>query len=226
MFAEEPRPFEDEYARRCFRVLRMASILHGKGFHGLRVFPYVYPLAYRVELYPAAFADQDGVKCRGSVDLEHKRLMARYSGASETEYFGWQDAKQLSAHALALLFVERFPELAGATYHLDFAYAGWFATLLAHCEYGYLPYLFGEYEEEIGVMRMRRIAREERPDEMKCFPLPPHPSGRFSLEPRPDRAGWKLNDVAGSAATESNSKQLINSVELVRTKLTHIRLLE
>ncbi len=44
-------PFADTYWRRCLRVLRMVNILHGKGFQGLRVFPYIYPLAYRIELF-------------------------------------------------------------------------------------------------------------------------------------------------------------------------------
>jgi hypothetical protein len=62
IFLVEPKPFDDVYARRCFRVLRMAAILHGKGFHGLRVFPYHYPLAYRIKLFPADFVSRNGVR--------------------------------------------------------------------------------------------------------------------------------------------------------------------
>jgi hypothetical protein len=185
LFTKEPKPFEESYSRRCFRVLRMISVLHGKGFHGLRVFPYVYPLAYRLELYPAMFTAKDGVKFQLSGDVEAERLVARHSGANEARFFGWEDATDLSAHALAVLFIERFPHLSRAAYHLDYAYAGWFATLLAHCEYGYLPYLFGEYENEIGAMRLRHVGQKQTDHRMEWFPLPPGPSGGFAMDPQP-----------------------------------------
>lgn len=188
IFTEAPKPFDDEYARRCFRVLRMVAVLHGKGFHGLRVFPYMYPLAYRIEIFPAAFADRTGVKYDYDLShsiLEQKRLIARHSGANESHYFGWEDAGSFSAHQLALRFIERFPDLARATYFFDYAYAGWFATLLAHCEYGHLPYLFGEYEEELGVLRIRHFGRQTTEYNLDWFPLPPSPSGGVQLDPRP-----------------------------------------
>jgi hypothetical protein len=95
LFTKEPQPFEDNYARRCFRVLRMISVLHGKGFHGLRVFPYEYPLAYRLELYPAKFTGKDGVRFQLSGDVEAERLVARHSGANEARFFGWEDTTDL-----------------------------------------------------------------------------------------------------------------------------------
>lgn len=188
IFTGEPAPFEDDYARRCFRVLRMVAILHGKGFHGLRVFPYEYPLAYRIELYPVSYAEPDGVKYshdRFGEELERKHLLARHTGANDTRFFAWEDAGKLNAHQLATLFLERFPELARASYRLDFAYAGWYATLLAHCEYGYLPFLFAEFAEDIGVMRLRDVGRRTTQPPMDWFPLPPSPSGGITLDPRP-----------------------------------------
>lgn len=163
----------------------MVAILHGKGFHGLRVFPYMYPLAYRVELYPAAFAGQDGVKHSFGGKLQTRKLIARHSAASGAHYFAWDDATELSSHELALLFIERFPEIARVTYHFDYAYAGWYATLLAHCSYGYLPYLFGEYEPEIGVMRLQNVGAKRSETELDQFPLPPLPAKSALFEPRP-----------------------------------------
>ncbi len=185
MFAAEPAPFEDEYARRCFRVLRMVAVLHGKGFHGLRVFPYKYPLAYRIELYPASYADRDGIRHRCEEELERAKLIAKHSGANGANYFGWDDVATGSAQTLALKFIERFPELACASYHLDFAYAGWYATLLAHCQYGYLPFLFGKFEDEIGAMWLHPAGTGARESGMDRFPLPPSPSDGPVLEPRP-----------------------------------------
>lgn len=188
IFTEEPKPFEDDYARRCFRVLRMAAILHGKGFQGLRVFPYMYPLAYRIELFPAEYASRNGVSYDYELfgaKLDRERLLARHSGASETQFFQWDDVAKQSAHQLALTFIERFPELARATYHLDYAYAGWYAALLAHCEYGHLPYLFGEYEEEMDVMRVHHVGRKSTDYQMDWFPLPPRPADGNRMDPRP-----------------------------------------
>lgn len=187
IFQEVSKPIPDDYWRRCHRVLRMVSILHSKGFHGLRVFPYDYPLAYRVELFPATYAEPDGVKYRyekmpGGMD---SRLIARHSGANEAKYFGWEDAQNADAPHLALLFIQRFPDLCREAYHLDYAYAGWFATLMGHCDYGYLPYLFGEFEEEIGVFRMHQI----QSDGLEYFPLPPAAHHGQTFVPSPE-TGW------------------------------------
>lgn len=188
MFAAEPAAFEDEFARRCFRVLRMVAALHGKGFHGLRVLPYKYPVAYRIELFPASHTDRDGVKNRCQEELDRKGLIPRHSGANAAKYIGWEDAAACSAQALALKFIQRYPALAQASYHLDFAYAGWYATLLAHCEYGYLPYLFGEFEDEIGAMRLHPVADRGIVGNIDRFPLPPSPSSGLILEPQPTPA--------------------------------------
>lgn len=196
IFTEEPKPFEDDYARRCFRVLRMAAILHGKGFQGLRVFPYMYPLAYRIELFPAALASRNGVSYDYELfgeKLERDRLIARHSGANETRFFDWEDVENHSAHELAIAFIDRFPELAHATYHLDYAYAGWYSALLSHCEYGHLPYLYGEHEEELDVMRIHHVGRQTTDYQMDWFPLPPRPSDGNRMDPRPS-PHWMKNE--------------------------------
>ena len=188
IFSHEPKPFEDAYARRCFRVLRMVAILHGKGFQGLRVFPYKYPLAYRIELFPAAFVSRNGVSYDYALfgqHMERERLIARHTGANENHFFEWDDAASATAHQLALKFVERFPELAKATYHFDYAYAGWYSALLSHCEYGHLPFLFGEYEEEMDVMRIHHVGDTSKDYQMDWFPLPPRPTDGNRMDPRP-----------------------------------------
>jgi hypothetical protein len=191
IFREPPKPFEDAYARRCFRLLRMASILHMKGFQGLRVFPHFHPLAYRIELYPSAYTGPDGVSYDRELAsgwMEERRLIARHSGASGVKYFEWEDVAGASSHDLAEKFIERFPEIARATYHLDFEYAGWFATLLAHCEYGYLPFLEAEYEPRVGAMRLRRLDGVDAFPSKDFFPLPPRRSAGAELLPRPKPA--------------------------------------
>jgi hypothetical protein len=183
VFETPPEPFTDEYARRCHRLLRMVGVLHGKGFQGLRVFPYLHPNAYRIELYPVAYARADGVKHRldDEPDGWDSPLVARHTGANGAKFFEWEDAESLNAQQLAIRFIERFPELCREAYRLDYAYAGWFATLLAHCDYGYLPYLFGEYEEEIGTFRMQPCGGNG----LEYFPLPPNSHYGHTLAPEP-----------------------------------------
>lgn len=164
----------------------MVGILHSKGFHGLRIFPYDYPLAYRIELFPSRYAEPDGVKCRTeSLPGEFaSRLVARHSGANEAKFFGWEDAETADAQQLAILFIQRFPELCREAYHLDYAYVGWFATLLGHCDYGYLPYLFSEHEDEIGTFRIHQIDG----DGLEYFPLPPKGNFGQTFVPTPEAA--------------------------------------
>lgn len=183
VLAEAPMPFADTYWRRCLRVLRMVNILHGKGFQGLRVFPYIYPLAYRIELFPERYAEHDGVRYMGAMPDDD--LVARHSGANGSSFFGWDHVADLDAHHLAIEFVRRFPKLAQATFHLDFAYAGWYGTLLAHCEYGYMPYLFSEYEPQSDALRMWCVIEGKPGPHIEWFPFPPTTSAGLALEPRP-----------------------------------------
>ena len=184
IFQEVPKPISRPYWRRCHRVLRMVGILHAKGFHGLRVFPYDYPLAYRIELFPARYAEPDGVKYRheSMPGGPESSLVARHSGADEAKFFEWEDAETADAQRLALLFIQRFPELCRESYHLDYAYVGWFTTLLGHCDYGYLPYLFAEHEDEIGTFRMHQIDC----DGLEYFPLPPAGNFGQTFVPAPE----------------------------------------
>ena len=181
--AEAPRQFEDAYWRRCLRVLRMVQVLHGKGFQGLRLFPHIYPLAYRIELFPAKEADRTGGMY--SDPPPDNELVARHTGADGSDFFGWNDVADLDAHQLALKFITRFPKLAHASDHFDFAYAGWYATLLAQCEYGYMPYLFAEYEPKSDALRMWCVIEGKPGPHIEWFPFPPTASAGLALEPRP-----------------------------------------
>lgn len=199
MFEDTPKPFADQYWRRCLRVMRMVGILHGKGFQGLRVFPWHHPAGHRMEIFPARYVELDGVKVNydrvpGGMDSP---LIARHSGAQAEHVFEWPDAGGLDAQALALLFIRRFPELCAQAFHLDYAYAGWFATLLTHCEYGYMPYLFGEYQEkEMGAFRMHKVT-DTATHEMEWFPLPPSSSYGSYLSPMP-QPRWLATDDQNS----------------------------
>ncbi len=161
----------------------MVQVLHGKGFQGLRLFPHIHPLAYRIELFPERYAEHDGVRYRDM--MPDDELVARHTGADGSRFFGWDDVADLDAQHLATEFISRFPRIAQATYHLDFAYAGWYLTLLAHCEYGYMPYLFSEYEPQSDALRMLCLDDAKPGPHIEWFPFPPTASAGLSLEPRP-----------------------------------------
>ncbi|SMX49932.1 hypothetical protein MAA8898_04518 [Maliponia aquimaris] len=173
----------------------MVAILHGKGFHGLRVYPWLYPLAYRVEIYPAKFSGPSGVRYDDDLApvMEEKRLVARHSGADQANYFGWDDVASDSAHELAIKFIDRFPQIVKAGYIVDYAYVGWYATLIAHCEYGYLPYLSAEFEPETDVMRMLQANAIAGQHQMDWFPLPPSAGNGHRFDPRPEPRWFQSN---------------------------------
>lgn len=193
MFTEAPKPSAIASARRFLRVFRMIAILHGKGFQRLRVFPFFSPtgFAIRVALYPARFTAEDGVKIDDLLQpvAEEHRLIAWHNSSAEANYFGWSDVEKHSAEQLALTFINRLPQIARASYGLDYAYAGWFATLLAHCEYGYFPYLFSDSEDDIGVLRMTPTSDLKRTSSQRWFPLPPSPGCGHQMDPGPNRLG-------------------------------------
>jgi hypothetical protein len=86
----------------------MISELHRMGFQRLRFMPYLYPLAYRIQIGPVScFSVVNG--CHAKSDFPG----VTYSSASENEYFGWTDAKCDDACELAVKFVDRFPEIVG-----------------------------------------------------------------------------------------------------------------
>lgn len=119
------------WVRRAQRVIRMVGELHRKGYQGLRVMPYAYPLAWRLAIAPRGkFSAINGaVLEQGVVDVP------TYSGASGgNEYFDWDDAKADSAAELSEKFLRRFERVTEFGRGRDWAYAGWLQELLGAIE--------------------------------------------------------------------------------------------
>jgi hypothetical protein len=145
------------------------------GYQRLRIFPYEYPIAWRVEV--RAVNDAEASETKGTGAVERPELeKASYTSASENEYFGWKDAKNDTARELAQKFVERFPNLAAAGKGRDWAYAGWLIELIGEIERtGALPVLFAEYwEAEEGTLG---IIFYDSDKPRQAFPLPPNCHG-------------------------------------------------
>src|SRR5690348_9278427 len=101
----------------------MVSELQRMGFQRLRVFPYQYPLAWRLCVAPraachvrnGAYVSSAAHDAFGNHDEPPSRArLVTYSSASECEYFGWTDARTDSARDLANKFIQRFPAAAEA----------------------------------------------------------------------------------------------------------------
>ena len=169
-----------KWVRCTVRILRMVSELHRMGYQRLRVMAYEAPTSYRAWIAPAfAFSRINGAYCS---DLLAES--ACYDASSEAEYFGWQDARQADARALAEMFVERFPRICELGSGSDWAYAGWLSDLLAALERhpDKLPWIdltdfTDENAERMTFLPLRRISGagpETTPGDV-LFPLPPVP---------------------------------------------------
>jgi len=167
----KPIPFESAQHRYILRLIRMVASLHKKGLQRLRIFPYIYPIAFRLEILPVELVERKtGVRVRSGLTEQENHLVARYSSANEKVFFGWQDAASDDADDLALKFIARFQAISKLSQGVDWAYVGWLATLIGVCEYGYLPYLFSEYESEFdGLYLLPVDGRQGR----ETFKLPP-----------------------------------------------------
>ncbi len=152
--------------------MRMIAILHGKGFHGLRLYPrHTGAGAYRFYIFPSRYSDKTGLFYNGTLPGAR---MAGHSNTGSEHYFDRIDGKGLSAHQLAIRFIEEFPELIEQSKLNDYAYVGWFASLLARSEYGAFP-MVSDYGDEIDM-----ITFDHKNDGV--FPMPPPPSHQVDYD--------------------------------------------
>ena len=128
----------DPATRRFQRVLRMVAELHKHGYQRLRIVP--RSAGRGIGIAPRTWITG------GTLAEGHDRQAAWYSIADTNRYFGWTDAAEDDARALAAKFVSRFPHLVEAARGRDWQYAGWYAEMLGWAERGRLPYS-GEHAE-------------------------------------------------------------------------------
>lgn len=125
----------------------MVGELHRRGYQRLRVMPHIYELG----TWRLALSSDDCFLPTGLVLREDGWARApQYSSADENRPFGWTDAQQDDARALAEKFIARFADLCGRATGRDWAYAGWFVELMGWVEAGYLP--FSNPNDETGML--------------------------------------------------------------------------
>lgn len=129
--------------RRATRLLSMIHELHKAGYQRLRLCcGWVDDGSVWVaRIFPSSHAEQDGWSpARWAVEAAY----ATNAGS----YFGWTDAAQDDARALANKFLNRFPGIAREAAGNDWAYAGWFSRIFGKAEHGDLPAFFGGDQRE------------------------------------------------------------------------------
>ena len=189
------------------RLIKMLVELHRRGYQRLRIFPYLYPLAWRLEFAPShRFSSKNGAYFQGEAGVNEdgvKYETARYSSADEYKYFGWTDAQHMDAEKLAGLFVERFPILCKGSIGRDWEYAGWVSELSGYVSRTHsLPYVMAEYFEP-------------GPEELDYLPFGfNNPSTDFPLPPPPE---------AGAGGFKSEAAELRVKLKQIRARVDQAR---
>lgn len=129
------KPSSSDVLRRCARVVAMVHELHKVGYQRIRVIPQEAPSGnhWRCHVTHAGNILADGHSLK-NFDPNQRGVVAHYSTGQAQEYFGWHDAAKCTARELAVLFLERFPDIANQGQGRDWLYAGWLTDFLGHME--------------------------------------------------------------------------------------------
>jgi hypothetical protein len=173
---QEKAAMEDVWIPGGVRLIKMMVELHRRGLQLLRIFPYEYPLAWRLRIAPKSlFSSRNGAYIDpshfGDRDIED----ATHSSSSGLKYFGLENVERLDAEHLASEFVRAFPRLCEAGQGPDWEYAGWLSELSGYLsQTNVLPFVMAEYFEtdpnDLTYLPLRDYARG---NEVTKFPLPP-----------------------------------------------------
>ena len=119
----------------------MVSELHRLGYQGLRVMPFMNPLGFRLAIAPKFHFSA----CGGVIISEINLMGPSVAITAAGNYFGWVDAENDDARALAVKFIDRFPNIANQGKERDWEYAGWLAELVGFLEQGdWVPTIWWE----------------------------------------------------------------------------------
>jgi len=169
----------DSYVRRSVRLLAMVGELHKRGYQRLRVMPYFGPTGHwRCSIVPVLlFYRNHGaihIEPEARVDAPEVAMAARYTGATGSHYFEWDDAEADTARSPADKFI---PLLSMNSQGWDYPYAGWYLRPLGIAERGWLPYVFAEYEktsfEKLHLHDTRPEEWRTSTEEPPVLPVPP-----------------------------------------------------
>jgi hypothetical protein len=140
--------------RHATRIISMVHELHKAGYQRVRMLPYLAPSGcyWRCAITYSDNVEDDGYHIREEAD----ELVARYTTGDEAKYFGWHDAKDLSARQLAEKFVSKFSLIATRGEGRAWMYAGWVTDVLGRAEQGdedALLFLIADWELDDSILR-------------------------------------------------------------------------
>lgn len=137
---------DEQYACELRKVLLLVSELHLRGYQLLRALPGMSPsgTSWRCSIAPASLVSSHN-GARFLDDAFWNPLVAHYTSAAGTEYFGWTDADRTTPSGLARLFIERFPEIVEAGRGSDWRYAGWYVEMLGLTYPNRFPYAYSDW---------------------------------------------------------------------------------
>ena len=124
----------------------MVGELHKLGYQKLRISPGLSPSGMHWRC--ASTPGDNTLRSHGAlVALYDDDLVASYTSGQGNDYFGWTDARSATARQLAMLFVERFPDIVARSRGQDWPYAGWYVQMLGVAETGHLPIAYCDWED-------------------------------------------------------------------------------
>ncbi len=136
-------PPTDPATRRACRVLAMVHELHKAGYQQLRIGAGMSPAGTHWRCY---ITSADNIANDGWQVLNEDGEVVRYSTGDADHYFGFADGSGKSARELAVMFIDRFPELVRHSLGHDREYVGWYVAMLGAAERGRLPIFFADHE--------------------------------------------------------------------------------
>lgn len=126
------------------RILLMVGDLHGRGYERLRISPSMSPsgMAWRCSITPASNISASN----GATLVDWDCLAAHYTSGVGADYFGWDDAADLTPVEMATLFIARFPEIVASAKGEDPAYAHWYQEMLRMTDPDLLPIAYADWD--------------------------------------------------------------------------------
>lgn len=161
---------QEQHARTARKVLQLVAELHLRGLQLLRACVALSPsgTSWRCSIAPASLVSAEN----GALLTDEgwkSLLVAHYTSAAGSEYFGWTDAADDTPSGLAQKFIERFPDIVSVGRGSDWLYAGWYVEMLHLTCPDHFPYAQadwktpGDYLETISFAPCSRVQ----------VPLPP-----------------------------------------------------
>lgn len=175
--------WEPDWTMNCCRaILEMIRELHNRGFEAIRLCPQisnsgVHGIAWLTSaehvlpkhgaiLHPSALM-------QAMKSASNAALVAYYSSAQGTKYFGWEDADEDSPAQLADKFVERFSGICVNARQADREYVKWFKCMLVDTEPEGLPSICAGSPETSPAEKDRLVViGNSKVDSIKLPPLP------------------------------------------------------